>query len=367
MRATTPLEADVLPPRILRRLILAPLVIVLTVFVVVTLPIWLIVVAAASLRLPPPQRRGARFVWFGVAWLVLECGVLIACLGLWVASGFGGRLRKDRHQERHYALIRWFLAKVYGTAVRIFRLSVVIHEPPLTPAEQAARLTRPVIVLSRHAGPGDSFLLVYHLLALYGRRPRIVMKAALQYDPSLDVVINRLPNAFVPRKVAESGVVEEIRRLASTMDDDDALVIFPEGGNFTPRRKRLAVHRLKEKGLEEEASRAEAMDHLLPPRPGGALAAMEACPGADVIFVAHTGLDNLITVSDVWRKLPVSAQITAKWWRVPSTEIPEDRDARIRWLYDQWEEIDTWIATHHPTAAHPSTLPRSGTGSPPAQ
>ncbi|MFI6323387.1 1-acyl-sn-glycerol-3-phosphate acyltransferase [Nonomuraea sp. NPDC050556] len=318
--------------------------IVLTVFVIVTLPIWLIVVAAASLRLPPPQRRGARFVWFAVAWLTLECGVLVVCLGLWVASGFGGRLRTDRHQERHYALIRWFLGKVYGTAVRIFRLSVDIHEPELTAAEQAARLTRPVIVLSRHAGPGDSFLLVYHLLSLYGRRPRIVMKAALQYDPSLDVVINRLPNAFVPRKVAESGVIDEISRLASTMDADDALVIFPEGGNFTPRRKRLAVRRLRDKGLEEEASRAEAMDHLLPPRPGGAIAAIEACPSADVIFVAHTGLDDLITVGDVWRKLPVRARITAKWWRVPSGEVPATREERVAWLYDQWEEIDAWIA-----------------------
>ena len=35
------------------------------------------------------------------------------------------------------------------------------------------------------------------------------------------------------------------------------------------------------------------------PRPGGALAAVSACPEADVIFVAHAGLDNIITVSDV--------------------------------------------------------------------
>ncbi|GAA3104345.1 hypothetical protein GCM10020001_022250 [Nonomuraea salmonea] len=60
------------------------------------------------------------------------------------------------------------------------------------------------------------------------------MKAALQYDPSLDVVVNRLPNAFVPRSTDQSGVTAEIRRLAATMGDRDALVIFPEGGNFTP-------------------------------------------------------------------------------------------------------------------------------------
>jgi hypothetical protein len=39
-------------------------------------------------------------------------------------------------------------------------------------------------VLSRHAGPGDSFLLVHQLLSVYQRRPRVVMKATLQLDPS---------------------------------------------------------------------------------------------------------------------------------------------------------------------------------------
>ncbi|MET7330284.1 1-acyl-sn-glycerol-3-phosphate acyltransferase [Nonomuraea sp. NPDC005650] len=327
-----------LPPRILRRLVLAPLVIVMTVFMVVTLPFWLVVSAAASLRLPPPQRRGARFVWFATVWLTLESGVLITCLWLWVAGG-------ARRQERHYALIRWFLAKVYAAAVRIFRLTLEIQEPELTAEEQAARLTRPVIVLSRHAGPGDSFLLIYHLLSLYHRQPRIVMKAALQYDPSLDVVVNRLPNAFVSRKSGQKRIIEEIHRLAATMGDQDALVIFPEGGNFTPRRRRLAIRRLEEKGLTEEAERARGMDHLLPPRPNGAITAIEACPSADVVFVAHTGLDDLITLGDVWRKLPVNAHITAKWWRVPAAEIPKEREERIRWLYDHWEQIDAWIDT----------------------
>ncbi|WP_433242529.1 1-acyl-sn-glycerol-3-phosphate acyltransferase [Streptosporangium sp. CA-135522] len=349
-----------LPPRILRRLILAPLLIVLTVVAVVTLPVWLLVVAAASLRLPPPQRRGTRLVWFAVAWLALESMALVACLGLWVAAGLGGRLHRDEHQERHYALIRWFLSRIYGVAVRIFQLSVEVDEPPLTPDELSRRLTRPVVVLSRHAGPGDSFLLIHHLLAVYGRRPRIVMKAALQLDPSLDVVINRLPNAFVPRETAESGVLAEIRRLASGMDADDALVIFPEGGNFTPRRRLRAILRLEEKGLTEEAARARGLDHLLAPRPNGAIAAIEACPSADVVFVAHTGLDDLVTLGDIWRKLPVRAEIKAKWWRVRAAEIPRDREGRIRWLMDHWEKIDAWIAENLPAPAARNSSGRGG-------
>jgi 1-acyl-sn-glycerol-3-phosphate acyltransferase len=323
-------------------------VLVLTVVAVITLPIWLVVVAAASLRLPVPQRRGTRLVWFALAWLTLESMALIASLGLWVAAGLGGRLNKDEYQEQHYALIQWFLSKVYLVAVRIFHLSVEIDEPPPTSDEISRRLTRPIIVLSRHAGPGDSFLLIYHLLALYGRRPRIVMKATLQLDPSLDVLINRLPNAFVPQKTTESGIIAKISRLSSGMDADDALVIFPEGGNFTPKRRWRAILRLQQKGLTEEASRARRMHHLLPPRPGGAIAAIDACPAADVVFVAHTGLDDLITLGDVWRRLPVRAEIKAKWWRVQAADVPRDREAQARWLFDQWEKIDAWIAENRP-------------------
>ncbi|MEV8632677.1 1-acyl-sn-glycerol-3-phosphate acyltransferase [Streptosporangium sp. NPDC051023] len=343
-----------LPPRIVRRLVLAPLLIALTVIAVITLPVWLLVVTAASLRLPPPQRRGTRLVWFAVAWLTLESMALVACLWLWIVSGLGGRLNHDEHQERHYALVRWLLAGVYGAAVRIFGLSVEIDEPRATPEEVSRRLTRPVVVLSRHAGPGDSVLLVHHLLTLYDRRPRIVMKAALQLDPSLDVMINRLPNAFVPREATTSGIVAEIRRLASDMDADDALVIFPEGGNFTPRRRWRAILRLERKGLVEEATRARGLEHLMAPHPNGAIAAIEACPAADVIFVAHTGLDDLVTIGDIWRRLPVRARIKARWWRVRAEDIPRKREAQISWLFDQWETIDAWITENRPAPVSPA-------------
>ena len=41
------------------------------------------------------------------------------------------------------------------------------------------------------------------------------------------------------------------------------------------------------------------MPNVLPPRGGGALTAIAACPDADVIFVAHAGLDLLVSVADV--------------------------------------------------------------------
>jgi 1-acyl-sn-glycerol-3-phosphate acyltransferase len=339
-----------LPPKLVRRVVLAPLVLVVTVALLVLLPGLLILAAAAS-PLLPGRWRALRLLWFGLVWLAMESVALFACLALWVASGFGGRLGIEESQDRHYALMRWWLGVVFRVATRTFRVRIEIEEPELTAAEARARLTHPVIVLSRHAGPGDSFLLVHHLLSRYRRKPRIVMKAALQLDPGLDVVINRLPNAFVPPHRGPGNlVVKEIERLAAGLGPTGALVIFPEGGNFTPRRRLRAIRLLEERRLAEEAAKARAMEHLLPPKPNGALAAIDAAPTADVIFVAHTGLEHVVTVGDVWRALPMEQVLKARWWRVPAAEVPEDRQAQVDWLYEWWARIDVWIAEHRPTA-----------------
>jgi 1-acyl-sn-glycerol-3-phosphate acyltransferase len=342
-----------LPPRIVRRLILAPLLLVIMVAVVVNLPLLVVVAAAASPWLPG-RWRALRLLWFGLVWLALESLALSACLALWVASGFGSRLHSEPYQDRHYAIMRWFLATLMRVATQVFRLTVTIEEPELTREEAAARLRSPVIVLSRHAGPGDSFLLVHHLLNRYQRRPRIVMKAALQFDPGLDVVANRLPNAFVaPRRGVDTVIIQAIERLAAGLGPTGALVIFPEGGNFTPRRRLRAIRRLEQREMAEEAARARAMRYLLPPRPGGALAAIGAAPTADVIFVAHTGLEHLITIGDIWSSLPMEQKLTARWWRVPAAEVPHGREAQTRWLYDWWAKIDAWIGEHHPVPVPP--------------
>ena len=99
------------------------------------------------------------------------------------------------------------------------------------------------------------------------------------------------------------------------------------------------------------------MANLLPPRAGGAFAAIDSAPTADVIFVAHTGLDDLITMRDVWRALPMEQVIKAKWWRVPAAEVPRERTEVVAWLYDWWERIDAWIEANRPVRPE---MPTSG-------
>ncbi len=158
-----------------------------------------------------------------------------------------------------------------------------------------------------------------------------------------------------------------------SLDGGSALAIFPEGGNWTPHRWRRAIDRLRRGGRPDLAERAAAMPNVLPPHASGALAAIEACPAADVIFVAHTGLDRLVSVRDVWRGLRADMEVSARWWHVPAPSVPRavTREAQLTWLYDWWQRIDAWITAENsgrgrpqaPTAGPPGrpvTAPQPG-------
>ncbi|WP_214366537.1 1-acyl-sn-glycerol-3-phosphate acyltransferase [Pseudonocardia sp. H11422] len=324
-----------LPPRWFRRIVLAPAAIALTVAMLVTLPVWLLGAAAVS-PLLPGRLRALRVLWVVVVALVLESVVLVALFGLWLFAGFGLAVRTPSFQYLHYQLVGWYLRVLYREAVRVLRLRVEVEGPH--PDEY---LDRPLLVFCRHAGPGDSFLLMHGLVNWYAREPRIVLAAALQWDPALDVVLNRLPNRFLSGGGDETE--HRIGELATALDHNDAFVIFPEGGNFTERRRLAGIERLRTRGLEEMARRSEQMRHVLPPRPGGVAAALAAAPEADVVWVAHAGLDHLFTVADIWRELPLDGSVRMRWWRVPAGEVPADRDAQVDWLYQWWERIDDWV------------------------
>jgi len=342
-----------LPPTPIRRLLLVPLVVVIACALAALTPAVALLTAAFNLisrRTRPERARRSRLLrvtWLGLAWSAGEIAALTVSLCLWLVSGFGGRLDTEPYQARNYAVIKWFLDLIYRVAGRACGLSVTVTGPP----EAGSCGGRPLIVLSRHAGPGDSLLLIHYLLSVCQRRPRVVMKATLQLDPSMDILANRVPNAFLHR--AGSHHVDQIRRLAVSLDGGAALAIFPEGGNWTPHRWRRAVDRLRRGGRPDLAERAAAMPNVLPPHASGALAAIEACPAADVIFVAHTGLDRLVSVRDVWRGLRADMEIRARWWRVPSASVPRaaSRETQLTWLYDWWQRIDAWITAENSDTA----------------
>jgi 1-acyl-sn-glycerol-3-phosphate acyltransferase len=337
-----------LPPPWIRRLVLAPLAIVLAIVLVTTLPAWLLLAAAVS-PLVPGRLRPLRVIWLGTVYVVANATLLVMLFGLWVGSGFGWKVRSPAFQRAHYVLTAWFLRFLFWQARWTLRLRLdIAGSDPDT-----ALPGRPEIVVCRHAGPGDSFVLVHALVNWFDREPRIVLKDQLQWDPAVDVLLNRLPSRFItPHHRGKGSAGEDhVGALAAGLDENDAFVIFPEGGNFTPHRRVRAIERLRSLGLHRMAERAEGMRHVLAPRPGGLLAALDAAPDAGVIFVAHTGLDRMLTIGDIWRELPMDKMITMRFWSVPPEEVPPGRDERIEWLYDWWTRIDDWIEENRRDAA----------------
>ena len=131
--------------------------------------------------------------------------------------------------------------------------------------------------------------------------------------------------------------------MAADLTERDALLLYPEGGDWTPTRHRLAVAGLRRRGRRAEAARAARMPHVLPPKPAGTLAALRAAPQADVVVFTHTGHDELLDIVSIWNALPLRAQLRLVWWREPAAELPDDDAAREDWLNGVWTRIDAWI------------------------
>jgi 1-acyl-sn-glycerol-3-phosphate acyltransferase len=320
------------PPRLVRRLLLAPVLLVAEGALVVASPV--LALAARLLG----GARALRAVMITVESSARHAATTIACLALWIASGFGRWAGSARLQRAHYRVLRWFVGGVYRSIVRMARVDVRVEASEAAQSAMSAR-SGPVVVLSLHAGEGDSLLVLHQLLCRYRRRPRVVLHEALRLDPVIDVLGERLPNRFVDPRGGDTEV--EIAAMAADAGPHDAVLIFPEGGNFSAARRARGIERLEEAGHDEEAGWAREMTHVTAPRPGGALAALESAPQADVVFVAHAGIP--VGARELWHRLAGRQTVDVRMWLVPAAEIPTGRDQQIDWLFAWWRTLDHWV------------------------
>ena len=338
---------------VVRRLGSTTLLLLLSAVALALLPIAIVLSALRSAldRVLPVRSghlRAARFAAFAGTYLAAEFAGLFNAL----------RLRAADH-DAHYELLTRLLSMLFRTARKAFRLEIV------PPAQGVDLPDGPLIVFSRHAGPGDSFLLAYALLAVGGRRPRLVAKETLRLDPLIDIVLGRTPNCFVGRSErARADAPRRIGELSAALGPRDALLAFPEGGNFTAKRRRHLIDRLRRQRNRRILATASSLNHVLPAKPTGVFAAVDAAPpNAHVLFVAHTGLDRIETVPEAWRAIPLQHPVRLAWWSVPVPDIPAADCARETWLKEQWTRIDAWIdrAAHSDAGADPNRGPERRT------
>lgn len=325
------------PPLIVRRLVLAPLVVLVCLALTVLSPLLL----AVTLVVDVVWRGGlglTRLAAFAVAYVAAEAAMILALFGLWIVSGFGALPLRSAH----YALLRGWLRSISAAAISLLGLRIEILEPP--PPRPG-----PLLVFGRHAGAGNSLMMIRTLMLRFGRRPRVVMLAFLQWDPVIDVVAHRLPSLFIEHDPERSDhFVQAIGALARDLGDADAFVLYPEGHDFTERLRLRVIASLRRRGLHGAAERAESWERVLPPRHKGPMAAIQAAPEADVVLVAHTALEEIGSLRQLHTRLPLTRPVQARYWRVRAAEVPHEREALIAWLYEWWQTIDAWIDEHAP-------------------
>ena len=319
-----------------RRLLVAPFVALLEVALLLASPLLLAVAVVLSPLLG--GWRPVRMLAIVLVFAARHLEATLLLLGLWVRSGFGRTAGSDRMQQAHFDVMRRFVGGVYRTIVRAARVRVAVNDSAKVEEVLDAR-DRPALVLARHAGEGDSLLILHQLLCRYGRNPRIVLHEALRLDPVIDVLGRRLPNRFIDPRGGDTEL--DIAAMSADLEPASAVLIFPEGGNFSESRRQRGIERLEEGGHHEEAGWARDMRHVAAPRPGGALAAIEAAPGADVVFVGYVGFPT--GLRELWRLLPHPQPVEVRLWHVPAADIPTARDERIDWLFDRWRTLDAWV------------------------
>ena len=269
-------------------------------------------------------RRPLRLVAIVLAYCAHHLAACAACGLLWCAGLRGW-------QRGHYAVMRWFVRGITRTVVRCARVGVHVD------GDEALRGDDPLVVLSRHAGEGDSLLVLHELLVRHRRRPRIVLHEALRADPLIAMLGTRLPNRFVDPRGGD--IEQEIAALAGGLGPCDALLIFPEGKNFSEQVRQRGIARLLERGFHRQARWAREMRHVSAPRPGGALAAVEAAPQARVVVLGHSGFPS--GLGETWRLLPARQDVHVRWWAAPAPAAGEER---VDWLFRLWRELDAWAA-----------------------
>jgi 1-acyl-sn-glycerol-3-phosphate acyltransferase len=291
-------------------------------------------------------RRALRVLAIGHTYAVEHLRATAACARL---RGAG--------EHAHYDVLRRLVSAVYDVIVRVTGTRVAVEGS--ADAEAALRgADRPLVVLSLHAGEGDTLVVIHHLLCRWGRRPRIVMHERLRLDPLIDALGSRLPHRFVDPRGGDTEV--EIAAMARGLPPDGAVLIFPEGRNFSPQHRLKSILRLRRAGHHEEAGWAEEMRHVSAPRPGGALAAIEAAPEADIVFVAHAGFPR--GLADAWRRLAQPSTVRVRLWLARAGELPDGHDARIDWLFAWWRTLDDWVGSAQATST-PASASQSATGS----
>jgi 1-acyl-sn-glycerol-3-phosphate acyltransferase len=308
---------------LLRRAITVPLATALMVGILTVWPVLLVV--GGTVGLITRSSLPVRTLGVVMAYALLELRAMWQLM-------HGGQDRDE--------FIRDLLERAHTVGCRTLNVDVLLDEASPTP-EQIPR-EEPVIVLSRHCGPGDTLLVAWLLNVHYRLQLRIVLKALLRCEPVIDFAGDLGCLCFLGHRGDKAR--KQIHDVAGRLRGGQALLLFPEGRNFTWARWQAAILRLRASGRLREARRAWRQTHTLPPRTGGTAAALSGAPGAAVLVLTHTGFSP-DGRDRAWWRLPMNWRLLVRTVLVPAAELPPPGQLGP-WLERIWSGVDAWVADH---------------------
>ena len=278
-------------------------------------------------------RTGAFFAFY----LCCEVVGLLAAAGLFLLRPL---LRDEpRWRALHFRLQDAWASWLWRAAVSCFDLRVEVD------ARDARLGEGPYLLLLRHASAGDALLASALVGRPHGVQLRYVLKRELRWDPCLDVVGTRLGHLFVDRSGDDSArEIARVQALARDLGPREGVLIYPEGTRFSEAKRARVLERLAREGDAKRLDYARSLACVLPPRPGGVLALLDAAPDADVVVCMHRGFERATSPGELWRGGLLHARIRVRFERMPRAAIPGPRAERVQWLCELWQRVDDWVA-----------------------
>ena len=352
-------EAESLAARIARRSATLPVLLFATLTATLLAPLSLPLALLASLG--ARYRGAARTAAFVLCYLWCETAGVAIAFWLWLRHGFAqeSTARYGAFLAANYRLQCGWSNALKRSAEAIFRLTFTVEG-------DAALDGRGALVLPRHASMADTIIPMVFYAIPHRVRLRYVLKRELLLDPCLDIVGHRLPNCFVDRDADDSAPeIARIAALANGLDDDEGVLIYPEGTRFSPERRARVLARLEGHVAPTELERMTRWRDLLPPRLGGALALLDANPGRDVVFCAHTGFEGATHFASLIGGGWTGAHVRVRFWRVRYADVPKTADERRAFLFAAWdamqETVDELRSGESPWTNRRSTVTRAPT------
>ncbi|WP_146063509.1 hypothetical protein [Streptomyces sp. SM11] len=297
---------------------------------------FLLVLRALLPVMPPTGMRLARLLLVCAAY---QRGFAVTCLS--------GSLRIRLRRLPEHECLRAFDRLTALAATRFARIAMawaragIAFEGPLALPDRGA----PVVVLARHAGILNTQLALSVASVVLRRSPRGIAKRCVAIDPGLRALLRGEPlELFRWHRAGRAAALAQLAISGAQLTNREVLCLFPEGTNLTAKRRASAIASVRSREGGAAAYEAEAMSCVMPPHLAGALAVLRAAPTAQVLVLAHTGLEDLLS----WR-LPEGyppgdgSMLRMRWWSFRPGEVPREAGELARWLQTRWRAIDDWI------------------------